>query len=188
VPSTRRVAEPGTIDAFAEDLRAVREAGGIFRAGTASFAAVSAYLSPHLAQPDEDTLVTARNLTATHTRRTCLTVREHSHADAWGQAASESVRTILLRPADDDRKVSSIRRVVQAAHDCHLSLDGLRKREDVVLRAIAEAVHADLVAAREQQGPVTWPWPRQASMPVIRVGPRGLALDAIAPPAGATSQ
>lgn len=155
VPSTRRSAEPGTLNAIREDLRAIREDGGVNQAHDDALIAILAMLAPGAPEVTDDNRQMARNLVLTHVRRVSADADHRAGDDACALAAAESLQTIMTRTAGDDRKVATIRRGTQTSRGCHLSLDGLRKREDVLLVEVAEAVHADLVAALEKRGPQT---------------------------------
>lgn len=155
VPATHRLAEAGTVEAIFEDLRRIRERGGVSRADDEALAATLEMLSPGVIVIDDDLRLMARNIVLTHVRRVCAKAAQEPSAEPCALAAAESLQTIMQKPAEDGRKVASIRRSAQAQHGCHLTVDGVRKREDTLLQKVAIDLHADLVASLEKRGPQT---------------------------------
>lgn len=155
VPAIRRLAEAGTIEAIGEDLRRIRERGGVARADDEAFAATLEMISPGVEIVDDDLRLMAHNIVLTHVRRVCTSVAHGPSAEPCALAAAESLQTTMQKPAEDSRKVASIRRLAQAQHGCHLTVDAIRKREDALLQKVANELHADLVASLEKRGPQT---------------------------------
>ncbi len=151
----KRVASPGSVAAITEDLHFARDASGIMRAEEGRLQATLSLFDSVTVVTPADSLTTIRSLLIAHTVRTCRQQAQASPADPRVQAATHSVRTILIQSANESEKAATIRRRALREHGCSLTLDGLRKREDGILRAIAESVWEDLRTRKDGSGPNT---------------------------------
>jgi hypothetical protein len=146
----RRSAAPGSVEVISEDLRLAREAGGLGEATAEQLQGTLAMLNAAAAEDVETALSAARAVLATHVRQTCEALYAAA-TDVCNRASAASLAASLIRDGGH-QKLASIRRTALADAGCHLTLDGLRKREDGLIQRIAIAVHGDLLERQRERG------------------------------------
>ena len=150
MPVLQRSAPSGSVEVISEDLRLAREAGGLAEASAEQLEGTLAMLGVTAADDLETALRAARAMLATHVRQTCEAVFT-AETDVCSHAAALSLGASLVRPSSS-LKLATIRRAALAEAGCHLTLDGLRKREDGLIQRVATAAHADLLERQRERG------------------------------------
>ncbi|HEX2903371.1 MAG TPA: hypothetical protein VHO01_07920 [Jatrophihabitans sp.] len=150
---SRREVGGRTARALADDLRQIREEGGATQASDAAFAATITW--PLERDEGFSERETAQAFVLTQLRRVLEEVHADKRTDVCDRAAAATLQTIFLRAPDDRELIATARRRMRERFDCHLTLDGLRKREDKLLRRIAQAMHGELVRRDDERGPRT---------------------------------
>lgn len=169
VAAPKRRAELDSPEAIEEDLHFARDASGIARATEEQLrATVARVLAADLTNAESAVLV-ARDLLIAHVVRTCRTLVRDKADDACAVAAANSTRDALVRPPEVSRKLRALRQQALQVSGCHLSVDGLRKREDLIVRDIAKAAWADLEARQKGVGPQTAEQVILLMRPTVRV-------------------
>lgn len=166
VPPPRRHAELESPDGIREDLHFARDAGGLAHTGADQLQATTANVVAAGLTRREVAHNRAREILIAHVARYCRLAIEASADDPCAKAAAQSTRDVLLQAKDHREKVAAIRRRSLRTNSCTISLDALRKREDVILREIAAAVWEDLEARKEGLGPQT---PEQVVLMMIPI-------------------
>jgi hypothetical protein len=138
------------VEVISEDLRLAREAGGLGEATAEQLQGTLAMLNAAAAEDVETALRAARAVLAAHIRRTCEAVIA-TEQEVCGRATATSLAASLLRTGGP-QKLASIRRAALTDAGCHLTLDGLRKREDGLIQRIAAAAHGDLLERQRERG------------------------------------
>lgn len=165
----KRRAELGTAAAIDEDLHFARDAGGIARADTDRLQGTIAMLTFADADPDI-VIANARDVLVARTTRVCRSFPASFPNDPCARAAATSTSDILLQPLSSMEKARTFRRRALADNSCLLTDDGLRKREDVLIRHIAGAVWEELTARRTGLGPQTHEEMILKMLPVVQGG------------------
>ncbi|MCF6743552.1 hypothetical protein E9529_04545 [Blastococcus sp. KM273128] len=148
----KRTAEQRSAAAIAEDLGQAREAGGLHRADESELAATLDLIEV-AGGAAGDPLTRARDLLLHHVRRGCELHKTRVTGDSTGQAAADSLATLLSRLPTDNRLTKVIRQAAAGTIGHHISADAVRKREDRIIGEIAVAVFADFQARLNNEPP-----------------------------------
>lgn len=153
-PPTRR-ASLNSAEGIREDLHFAREVTGIARANENRLkATVAGIVAARLTKPGFAHRA-ARDLLVAHVVRHCRSYAEAHDHDPCAKAAAQSTRDILLQSSESAQKAATLRRQALRTFDCEIGVDALRKREDTIIRELAEEVWADLEGRRQGAGPQT---------------------------------
>ena len=157
MPRSVRTAEPASARGIVEDLKKVREVGGLDKAGASDIKSLMSVLQ--VVESNTDSLLDAakRRLRA-EIVRACW-ARLQTSLDPCDRGAAHAVRRLLLRrTAESPGKARTIRVDVLSRVGCSLSPDGLRKREDVLLDEIGTSIWEslqDLYERSTSESPMT---------------------------------
>lgn len=148
-PRTRRE-RLGTAAGIAEDLRTVREVGGI-DAATPEHLAATLYLLMPLPEHTDDDLARAKAIIQERIDEAVknLLARDGS---ACAYAASWSLQ-VLMGNLAPGTKVLVVRRQALKKYECALSTDGLRKREDALIAQAAVLIERHVRASAAAAAP-----------------------------------
>ena len=145
-PPNRKVdPEARSARAILDDLHLARDALGIDLCGVDRLQATLCALDDDRQRNYTALLPAARELLRRHVDEVCNAFAAEHVDDTCAVAAADSLAMILLATeAEPIPKASVVRKNFLSEYKCHLSADGLRKREDQILRLIAEAVADEL--------------------------------------------
>jgi hypothetical protein len=125
--------------------------GGLQRADEENLSATLDLLSLTGLSDQYEPVTRARDLLISHITRGCQRHREDHAEDRTATVAAASLRTLMLRPRTDTRKAAKIRAEAIGSAGHHVSTDAVRKREDKIIKEIAQAVLVDLQSRREDE-------------------------------------
>lgn len=151
VTTVRRKAPPRTARALEEDLRQIREEGGALQASDAAFTALTEWPLP--VEDGFERREAVQSFVLTQLRMEMAEVVAKPTAESCDQAAAATLLTIFGRSADDKELIASTRRRARGQHQCQLTIDGMRKREDKLLRRAAARMRDEIERRISEQGP-----------------------------------
>lgn len=150
MPAPQRRGAWGTVESVLDDLLLIRDAGGLALVG-ADRVAATLRLREITTDPTEADVRACRDLIDRHLGQVVMAYKAVHRGDPVATAAAESVEAIFRQPVGSTKTAIAIRRAALTEHKAHIQPDSLRKRELPVLRAIADAVFAELTQGNETE-------------------------------------